>query len=142
MPYDVGGITLKSVFKNYTGNELEYCPIIFSNTHVIKSKIEEALTNDIPVIVAVYKNSYGVNNFKLYEYDKNAYPNYSKSWQTVSEHYMTLTELRYDDNCEHKVSMVLSSWGEKYIMDFYDFYNTGKEELINEAASCFFIPCF
>ena len=29
MPYDVGGITLKSVFKNYTGNELEYCPIIF-----------------------------------------------------------------------------------------------------------------
>ena len=54
---------------------------------------------------------------------------------SMTAHYMTVTGFIRDDNVEHENSVIVSSNGKCYIMDFDDYYDNNKEIILNGFGS-------
>lgn len=128
LPPDADGIRLMLCFKKLTGNSLGYYPLLLCKKEKLLKLLEEALSEDIPVIVSVFSAGKKNKGFELRGAGRNYY---------ARAHYMTSTALLYENN---KISVVLSSWGKRFIMDFDEYCKLGGKNPINAVGTGFFIP--
>ncbi|SHK36461.1 hypothetical protein SAMN02745248_02384 [Hathewaya proteolytica DSM 3090] len=100
----------------------------FLNDGEMLYKIMEMLKKDIPVIFSVGPNTpniFGKYKINLYkqnkEYGSDDLYEYNHNYNTNS-HYMTITGVIVDNLAsKHNVMLCVSSWGEKYYVDYWEY---------------------
>ena len=132
MPVDADGIEWKKAFEKYTGNKVEYFGLFFHSKENLYNIIKSSLEDDRPLLIAVYNES---KDFYIYEFDKDIKGNYGQEKINIKAHYMTVTGIISNDHFEHANSLIVSSYGKKYIMDFDDFYDNNHRLLFGGLGS-------
>lgn len=98
---------------------------------VLPAKIEEMLTNDIPVLISIGPAIFKKKELSFYSATEKDGELVFKSSTHTKDHYVTVTGM-YDDG--EKIMLEISSWGRRYYIDF-DEYTTYVKENDNTLFS-------
>ena len=156
---NLNGIALVNWFNTISKCDLyhdvgiHYSPILFWDKDTILTCIENSLINDYPLIISIFYDK--DNELLFFPYDESTKDNYPEteidsSGLTIikgtsdrvydyGEHYAIVTEVINNDNSQHKVSLVLSSWGQKYIIDFEDFLLLSKLKIKSRFGCAIYV---
>lgn len=98
----------------------------------------------MPVALSIYTPDNKITFFKFDNTTKDHYQiltEKEKEKHSYGEHYVVVTEVIYNDNSSHEISLVISSWGRKFIIDYNEFINNSKEKLEYRFGSAIYTIC-
>lgn len=121
---DADGFALMRTYRKYTGCKAKYFPLIFNKKEKLFERITASLSDNRPLVISVYnKNSFPV--YRINEISANI--RCGKEYR-IKAHYMTVTGIIAENN---KRWIILSNWGERFVLDFDEFYDINKYLLRN-----------
>lgn len=125
---DADGFALMRAYRKYTGCKAKYFPLIFSKKERLFERIRLSLQDDRPLVISVYnKNSYPV--YIIERITENI--RCSREYR-VKAHYMTVTGIAAHNN---KRWIIMSNWGERFVLDYDDYYGVNKYLFRNGAGN-------
>lgn len=125
---DADGFALMRAYRTYTGCKVKYFPLIFNKKEMLFERIKLSLSDDRPLVISVYnKKSYPV--YRTESITENI--RCSREYR-VKAHYMTVTGVAAGNN---KRWIIMSNWGERFVLDYDDYYDVNKYLFRNGAGS-------
>lgn len=119
MPPDADGLRWISAFRKFTGRHTAYYPLRFISRNALLDIIVRSLSDGLPPMISVY-NPHG---FSI-EHECGGS-------ERIKAHYMTVTGVILGE----KRTLVISSWGKKYYIDYDVFYNNNRF-LLKRGIGC------
>lgn len=93
----------------------------------ILDRMKEMLSNDLPVILAIGPGMFRKNKLTLYNrIDDHSGMTIYKPVTKTKDHYVTVTGITEYPDAEHKVMLEISSWGNKYYVNYHDYIDYVK----------------
>lgn len=125
---DADGFALMKAYRSCTSCKAKYFPLIFNKKEKLFERIKASLSDDRPLVISVYnKKSYPVYRIDMITENIRCGKEYR-----VKAHYMTVTGIVTDNN---KRWIIMSNWGERFVLDYDDYYNANKYLFRNGAGN-------
>lgn len=125
---DADGFALMRAYRRYTGCKAKYFPLIFNKKERLFERIKASLSGDRPLVISVYNKK----SFPVYRIEKITENIRCGKEYRVKAHYMTVTGIAADNN---KRWIFMSNWGERFVLDYDDYYDANKYLFKNGAGN-------